>query len=964
MSTLKLPFTRFVRQVSLGMRRAKYSYCAMQTDLLEMLKTANWKQATCSPNAITTVVNKVTETDGVVTEDGKVETPPTYTAYIDDKYDAFKQGGDADQTADSFCGYAGMSAYRFKLPQNYTSQLENIKLMFSRARYLRSGLRVAVALNNDEQPSVDWDFVRGESTTASGILLCSDHQDSEVEGVKSFGFLGQDCQTLMDSKAGEGALEFNSTDYPAIATTTKFTYLWVYLSIEDYEDRWAWYDGKTPRYYSIEGSATLIPSICSVTFTGAEHSSTDYKQFKVMTDGVLPSMASDDSGSQAHHVTVQLNGDPLPEGDLGMVVQDLINKGGYVYKVQVAPVLGNKSKSDGLQQFAAICGSGFDGTWKNLPGLLIYDCKAKKLVNKTGKDFPVATSYLPLIQDKERYPFVAGCLFNYDDSQTGAGVGSVDDNGFFMQPYMRDMENTNQHFDGVSALYSSTSQGGFFTFHYDQNSTSIKSQNVTSDRTSFEWFNRFTTNIIGCPTMVETHFDQLIGTTVHNCTWMGFYEFGSGNEELFGNVLKKGGTSPGTANWMAVGLNTKMWSSSGTTTFKVQDIIPLPYAYRYRAYHEHGNRYYAAYAIKALGDISVAMGDDQSTGSYGNNLRAILQWTSGTDSSTGWPTLSASGIGTPISDIVNQGTGVFDVEHSSFNLIQPYIKSDNTIVVNGKIAGSESIEPTWMIVDQFGVVKKIDDEGVMQTMTYPQSKSFTLFMDDSALMVDPENGVKSGVYQLVDEDSIDYNQAVNGLRVAFGKFYTNQMSPIGGLSERVGASFTITKGTTVGVDGTAKNIKCWQIVATSLVVPFSCPLTFKTTKIKFDWENWESTVPEDFNCKFNVWLCRDQFILNHPKFLGNEAIYTGGTVQGCELIGTLNPRLPSGYKTQEIEIPEMTSKYATIIITAFFDQEVYPYESATQNVGIGIGRINLNLSSMSLNAIETGFKPNITLMGL
>lgn len=313
-STLNLPFTRFVKQVSNGMNRTKYSYTAMQQDLLQQLKGANWKVTTCPPNAITTVVNKVSETDGEKDESGNITKPSTFTSFIDDRYDAYKQGGDADQSLDAMCGYAGCVAYRFNLPENYTSAIEQIKLVFQRSRYLRSGLRVVVSLNSNETPYDDWDYIRGDQT--SGTTFVSEHhkptvsvvgeggeiveEEVEVDGVLEWGLLGQDVPTLMDSKAGEGTWEIE------VGSATKYNYMWVYITIEDYTDRWTWYNAKEPRYYSIEGSATLIPSICSVTFAGQEQASTQYKEFKVATDGVVPSMASDDGGSQAHHITVQL----------------------------------------------------------------------------------------------------------------------------------------------------------------------------------------------------------------------------------------------------------------------------------------------------------------------------------------------------------------------------------------------------------------------------------------------------------------------------------------------------------------------------------------------------------------------------------------------------------------------------------------------------------------------------------
>lgn len=270
MSELNLPFVRFVKQVSNGMARTKYSYLAMQTDLLADLQRASWRLATCPNNTVTTVPNKVAQTDAVVDEQGVQTSPPTYTAYINDRYDAYKQGGDANISTATFCGYAGMAAYRFKLPDGYAANITSVKLKFQAARYLRSGLKVTVVLSDADEPSDDWAVIRGTATsTASQKIVSSPSETAtDVVGVSSWGFLSQDVPTLIDTRASEATLDMDASQsrYADLGTTTRYTYLWVYVGIEDYQDYWAWYNATEPRYYSIEGSATLVGSACSVTF--------------------------------------------------------------------------------------------------------------------------------------------------------------------------------------------------------------------------------------------------------------------------------------------------------------------------------------------------------------------------------------------------------------------------------------------------------------------------------------------------------------------------------------------------------------------------------------------------------------------------------------------------------------------------------------------------------------------------
>ena len=271
MSTLNLPYRRFVRQVSNGYARTKYSYLAMQSDLLAALKIAQWREARCAVNEVTTVPNKVTATDAETDEEGNIVSPSTFSAFIDDRYDAFKQGGDAVPSEATMCGYAGMVAYRYELPSGYTSDISRVSLRFAAARYLRSGLRVAVVLSNVSTPSDDWTTIRGDGAGA----IVTPHSAANVIGVSSWGFLGQpDAETLLESRARDAELVFDASDYAALGTSTRYSYMWVYVSLEDYEDYWELYDGKTPRYYSIEGSAALTGAVCAVTFDGSVSAAT------------------------------------------------------------------------------------------------------------------------------------------------------------------------------------------------------------------------------------------------------------------------------------------------------------------------------------------------------------------------------------------------------------------------------------------------------------------------------------------------------------------------------------------------------------------------------------------------------------------------------------------------------------------------------------------------------------------
>lgn len=265
-SILNLPCVRYVKRVSNGALLSKYSYLAMMQQNAEALKTAPWRLAATQIREVSMPVNKVTETDAEYDESGVMTNPPSFTAFSSDAFDAYQQGGDARKETGTMCGYAGCVAYRFKLPDSASSvPLEEVKLLISRDRYCRAGVRVALVLSNDETPSADWAVVRGEGSGA----IVSPSTASDAPGVDSWGFLGQQgVGNLLSGRAAEDSITFKSSDFAALAATGR-AYLWAYLTLEDYAAYWTMYNGTDPRYYSIEGSAMIVASKAAFTFAGA-----------------------------------------------------------------------------------------------------------------------------------------------------------------------------------------------------------------------------------------------------------------------------------------------------------------------------------------------------------------------------------------------------------------------------------------------------------------------------------------------------------------------------------------------------------------------------------------------------------------------------------------------------------------------------------------------------------------------
>lgn len=265
-SVLKLPCIRFVKQVSNGGSFSKYGYIAMMERNAEAIRSAPWNQAECGNDEVALTVNKVTQSDGKWDAvSGMWTKKPTYTTWLQDRFDCFLQGGDAVKETASFCGYAGMVAYRFTLPSVNPGAIDEIRLLIQRDRYLRAGVRVAVQINDDPLPSADWSAVRGEQ---EGSIASLSSESGGVPGVKSWGFLHQfDVPFLMASRPWEGALEFSREDFPSLEAAATSKFLWVYMSPEDFCGYWDMYDSKEQRFYSIEGSAALVARCCEFAFS-------------------------------------------------------------------------------------------------------------------------------------------------------------------------------------------------------------------------------------------------------------------------------------------------------------------------------------------------------------------------------------------------------------------------------------------------------------------------------------------------------------------------------------------------------------------------------------------------------------------------------------------------------------------------------------------------------------------------
>lgn len=232
-TTLNLPYTRFVAQVSTAPARSKSTYLALMEENLAALQKCPWKEAADVPAAL-------------------ADHDFTASTHLSSAYDAFKMTGNYSASTMTEIAYAGMAAYRFKIPDSALASgsevaLSSITLPVSRDRYLKSGLRVVAVLSDSATPSADWDVVRG----SGGILLSAQ--------------LPQSAAYLLAGAPGKDTLEI---DLSSVDSGNPSAYLWIYLTLEDYTEHWDMYSAKEQRLYAVEGSAMLVGGSAEFTFAG------------------------------------------------------------------------------------------------------------------------------------------------------------------------------------------------------------------------------------------------------------------------------------------------------------------------------------------------------------------------------------------------------------------------------------------------------------------------------------------------------------------------------------------------------------------------------------------------------------------------------------------------------------------------------------------------------------------------
>lgn len=221
-TTHYLPFTRFTRQVSTD-AMAVLSTEAAALHAEDLLKVAPWMEAADTESKSTFPARDARQSGFNVL------------------WDAFKFCG--DYTSGYQKAYAGMVAYRFKIPAAALSgptHITSIALPLYVDRWLVDGVRVAAYLSASPVPPTDW------TTCREGTV----HKDAELPMT----YTEADPPVRIVVEKNETLTVSFAPDTDALA------YLYVIVSLEDYT---------TVRGFWIEGAALIVGDRALTTFDGA-----------------------------------------------------------------------------------------------------------------------------------------------------------------------------------------------------------------------------------------------------------------------------------------------------------------------------------------------------------------------------------------------------------------------------------------------------------------------------------------------------------------------------------------------------------------------------------------------------------------------------------------------------------------------------------------------------------------------
>lgn len=210
-------------------------------------------------------------------------------------------------------------------------------------------------------------------------------------------------------------------------------------------------------------------------------------------------------------------------------------------------------------------------------------------------------------------------------------------------------------------------------------------------------------------------------------------------------------------------------------------------------------------------------------------------------------------------------------------------------------------------------------------------------------------------------------QTCVGLRHAYAKFRGGRFSKVPvAVSAQPGAAYTVRRAS-VSVPSTADGVSegttavdMWRVSETACVVPFSTPDGFRANRVRLDWGC--CPVRATAGSAFQVWLRRGEYLLKCPdELVESAAAHDGGadSLGGWERVGSVDAA--SETRTAEFAVGEIGCGVGTFALVAYIPQERIAEESGRGPWGVG--EMDADGVNGTVSGFDTGWRPDITLIG-
>lgn len=252
-------------------------------------------------------------------------------------------------------------------------------------------------------------------------------------------------------------------------------------------------------------------------------------------------------------------------------------------------------------------------------------------------------------------------------------------------------------------------------------------------------------------------------------------------------------------------------------------------------------------------------------------------------------------------------------------------------------------------------------DGTRPPEYFLQSDSFgdnrAIWIDDSGPVASEETA--EDVWE-TPKAAVTDAQSAFGLRRLYAALYGGALqAPAVAATQRPGAAFVV-HGDEISVktadgDVTARR---WNLSASVLMIPFSCPRAWAASRIRLAW----GAVAATPGAKVNVWLARGKYLTSYPTSYPKSLYFgTSSRVGDWEYVGEIAPTGgEAGMAT--LDVKPIMDDVATLLFVAYIGQDdLNP--SADMTMPRGIGTLDVDLVAGTATGLDGGFLPDISLIG-